>query len=221
MTTYEAVVFDNDGVLVRLTEMDVLRRAARAAFADHGVEDPPETLVEHAASGDLDALAAVEGSLELSLADYWASREERAIDHQREAIRAGEKPLYDDVSALHDLPHRKAVVSNNQHGTVEFIVDHYGLADHFEHVVGREHTLDGARRRKPEPHYLDRVLDDLDTRDALYVGDSPKDVEVAHRAGVDSAFLRREHRADTVLDREPTYEVETLTALAEALDETR
>lgn len=221
MTTYEAVVFDNDGVLVRLTEMEVLRRAARAAFADHGVDDPPETLVDHAANGDLDALAAVEPSLDLSLDDYWASREERAIEHQREAIRSGEKPLYDDISALQDLPHRKAVVSNNQHGTVEFIVDHYGLDDHFEHVAGREHTLDGALKRKPEPHYLDRALDELGTRDALYVGDSPKDVEVAHRAGVDSAFLRREHRADTVLDHEPTYEVQTLTALAETLDEPR
>ncbi|QLH83115.1 HAD family hydrolase [Halosimplex pelagicum] len=215
--TYEAVVFDNDGVLVELTEMDLLRRAARAAFEDHGVADPPEALVEHAANGNLDDLARVEDALDLPLADYWASREDHAVSHQCDAVESGAKPLYDDVTALADLPHRKAVVSNNQHGTVEFIVDHYGLTDHFEHVAGRDPTVEGARRRKPETHYLDAALDELGTRDAVYVGDSPKDVEVAHRAGVDSAFLRRSHRADTVLDRDPTYEVETLTALAETL----
>ncbi|MFC7139160.1 HAD family hydrolase [Halosimplex aquaticum] len=219
MTTYEAVVFDNDGVLVELTESELLRRVARRAFEDHGIEDPPEDLVECAADGDIDGLAAVEDELDLPLADYWATREERAVRHQCEAIENGDKPLYDDVTALADLSHRMAVVSNNQHGTVEFIVEHHGLADHFEHVAGREPTLDGARRRKPETHYLDRALDELGTRDAVYVGDSPKDVEVAHRAGVDSAFLRRDHRADTALDREPTYEVETLTDLVDALAE--
>ncbi|WP_436932226.1 HAD family hydrolase [Halosimplex halobium] len=217
MTTYDAVVFDHDGVLVELTEMDLLRRAARAAFAEHGVDDPPEALVEHAADGDLDDLARVEDAFDLSLAEYWASREDHAIDHQCDAVESGAKPLYDDVTALADLPHRKAVVSNNQHETVRFVVDHYDLADHFEHVAGRDPTVEGARRRKPETHYLDAALDELGTREALYVGDSPKDVEVAHRAGVDSAFLRRSHRADTALDREPTYEVETLTALAERL----
>jgi len=217
VTTYEAVVFDHDGVLVELTEMDLLRRAARAAFEDHGVADPPETFVEHAARGELDALARIEDALDLSLADYWASREDHAIAHQTAAVADGAKPLYDDVTALGDLPQRKAVVSNNQHDTVRFVVDHYDLGDHFEHVVGRAPTLAGARRRKPETHYLDAALDELGTREALYVGDSPKDVEVAHRAGVDSAFLRRSHRADAVLDREPTYEVETLTALADRL----
>lgn len=217
MTTYEAVVFDHDGVLVELTEMDLLRRAARAAFADHGVDDPPEALVEHATRENLDDLARVEDDLEIPLADYWNSREAHATRHQCDAVADGAKPLYDDVTALADLPHRKAVVSNNQHDTVRFVVDHHGLADHFEHVAGRDPTLAGARRRKPETHYLDAALDELGTRDALYVGDSPKDVEVAHRAGVDSAFLRRSHRTDTVLDREPTYEVETLTALVERL----
>jgi HAD superfamily hydrolase (TIGR01549 family) len=217
VTTYESVVFDHDGVLVELTEIDLLRRAARAAFEDHGVADPPETLVEHATHENLDELARIEDDLDIALADYWASREDHAIAHQTDAVADGAKPLYDDVTALGDLPHRKAVVSNNQHDTVRFVVDHYDLGDHFEHVAGRDPTLDGARRRKPETHYLDAALDELGTRDALYVGDSPKDVEVAHRAGVDSAFLRRSHRADTVLDREPTYEVETLTALADRL----
>ncbi|MEF8853039.1 MAG: hypothetical protein V5A28_11590 [Haloarculaceae archaeon] len=58
MADYDAVVFDNDGVLVELTPMDELRAAVRDAFADVGVEDPDEDLVELAADHeDLDALA--------------------------------------------------------------------------------------------------------------------------------------------------------------------
>mgnify|MGYP000235868623 CR=1 FL=1 len=216
-TEYDAVVFDNDGVLVELTEMDLLRRAARRAFADHGVADPPEAFVDHAANGDLEALSAVEESLNISLAEYWASREDHAATHQCEAVETGEKPLYEDVAELRRLDATLAVVSNNQHDTVAFIVDHHGLDDLFEHVAGRQPTVDGARRRKPEPHYLDRALDELGTTDALYVGDSPKDIVAADRAGVDSAFLRRGHRRDAALDREPTHEFASLTGLVDAL----
>ena len=65
--------------------------------------------------------------------------------------------------------------------------------------------------------YLDRALSDLGTRDALYVGDSGVDVEAATRAGVDSAFVRRDHRADYPLRAEPDYEVPDLAALADLL----
>jgi phosphoglycolate phosphatase len=141
----------------------------------------------------------------------------QGAERSRAAIRDGAKPLYDDVAALGDLPGRTAVVSNNQHATVEFIVDHYELTEHFDHVAGREPHLDGAYRRKPEAHYIERALDALGTRDALYVGDSPKDVTAAHRAGIDSAFVERPHREGIALDRAPTHRVADLRDLADRL----
>lgn len=76
-------------------------------------------------------------------------------------------------------------VSNNQHATVEFLLAHYDL-DGFRTAYGRQPTLAGAAGRKPE--YLERALADLDTSEALYVGDSEKDIVAARRAGIDSVF---------------------------------
>ena len=67
---------------------------------------------------------------------------------------------------------------------------------------------------KPETHYLERALDDLGTRSALYVGDSTADVLAAHEAGLDSAFVRRPHRDGYALPDEPTYEIDRLTELS-------
>lgn len=216
MTEYDAVVFDNDGVLVELTEMDVLRAAARDAFADVGVPEPDERFVEAAAYGDLDGLEAVESRHDVALSALWEARERHAIDRQRALVRDGGKPFYDDVAHLADIDAALGVVSNNQHATVETVVaelDRFGLAEAVETVYGRDPTLAGAGRRKPETHYLDRALDDLGTRDALYVGDSEKDVVTAQRAGVDSVFLRRSHRSDLTLSVDPTAEFDSLAGL--------
>jgi len=218
--SYDAVVFDNDGVLVELTPTDVLRAAVRDAFDDVGVTDPDERLVELAADHeDLDALAAVESEHGVPLDDFWEARERRAIERQQGLIRDGSKPAYDDLHRITELDAALGVVSNNQQATVDAVVDHYSLRDAVGTVYGREPTVSGTRRRKPDTYYLDQALDDLGAEDALYVGDSEKDVVTAQRAGVDSAFLRRPHRSDLELSVEPTCEFESLGALVDALGE--
>jgi len=217
MSRYDAVVFDNDGVLVELTDTVVLRDAAREAFVDVGVDDPDPTFLDHAVNGTLDGLDAIEDEYGVAVSEYWSAREHRAIEHQRADIRDGGKPLFDDVAALRELPHRMGVASNNQHETVSFIVEHYGLSDVFETVYGREPTVAGAARRKPDPHYVDVALADLSAKNALYVGDSPKDVVAAERAGADSAYIRRPHRSEVEPEIEPTYRVASLRELVDVL----
>ncbi|WP_255666502.1 HAD-IA family hydrolase [Haladaptatus sp. DYF46] len=97
------------------------------------------------------------------------------------------------------------------------MIDHFDLDDHFETIYGREPTVERYQRRKPDPHYIERALDDLGTRLALYVGDSPDDVVAAHRAGLDSVVVRREHRNSLGSIDEPTYKIERLTALTNIL----
>jgi Predicted phosphatases len=116
------------------------------------------------------------------------------------------------VAALDRLDVPLGVVSNNQHATIEFLLAHHGLTQ-FETSYGRQPTLAGAAKRKPEPDYIRQALADLGTDEALYVGDSEKDIVAAHRAGIDSAFLRREHVADVELSVEPTFEVPDLRTL--------
>jgi len=217
-TGYDAVVFDNDGVMVEPTDGAHITGAVRAAFREVGHDPDPDAVERAVATGagprETVETVGVEGEVDVEV--FWRRREERASAAQRRLVRDGGKPLYDDVAVLDGLDAHLGLVSNNQAETVEFVVDHYDL-DFFEAVYGREPTVAGARRRKPNPHYLERALADLGTRNALYVGDSEVDVEAARRAGVDGAFLRREHRADADLAVEPTYEVPDLHALAAEL----
>ncbi len=73
--------------------------------------------------------------------------------------------------------------------------------------------------KKPNPYCLERALTDLDAESAPYSGDSESDVVAAHRAGVDSVFVRRPHCRDVDLSVAPTYEVESLHEVAAIANE--
>lgn len=214
---YEAVVFDMDGVLLSPTAHTLIDRAVREAFAAFGVE-PTEEAVEPFVRSAAAGLAAACEPFNLDHDVVWPARESAACWLQAREMDAGRKAPYGEVvDALDDIDARLGLASNNQHHTVGYALDRFELGDAFETAYGRHHTVEGLRRRKPDPHYLDRALSDLGTRNALYVGDSRVDIEAAARTGVDCAFVRRDHRADYSLPAEPDYEVADLVALVDLL----
>ncbi|WP_226479875.1 HAD family hydrolase [Natrinema amylolyticum] len=215
---YDAVVFDNDGVLVAPTEREVLVDAVMDSFRAFGVEIDRAFARRTVAEDTVPIEAAREHGLDPEA--FWHHRELTASLAQQTHVRDGGKQVYDDVAALGQLDLPLGIVSNNQHATVEFLLAHYDL-DGFRTAYGRQPTLADAARRKPESDYLERALADLDANEALYVGDSEKDIVAARRAGIDSVFLRRDHVADVVLSVEPTAEVPDLQTLVEALTEQR
>lgn len=212
---YDAVVFDADGVLVEPTAAETLETAIRTALAEHGVEDPESADVDGLRATTPEDLRAVAERYGLEdTAAFWASRDRLASEAQQAAVRAGEKALYDDVEAALELPVPLAVVSNNQQATVDFVLEQAGIADRFDPIYGRQPTLEDVARKKPEPYYLQRAIEALGADRPLFVGDSNVDLAAAEAAGVDAVFIRRPHRADYVLEHEPTYEIESLEELA-------
>jgi len=213
---YDAIVFDNDGVLIELTDHAILAGAVHDTFAEFDVTVDDETVRAMVARDECPGQA-FKDQHGIDPEQFWQRRETNAAAVQRAAIQAGEKALYDDIDVLADFEQSLGVVSNNQHETITFILDYHDLGHHFETAYGRVPTLAGANRKKPDPSYIEQALDDLDTKNALYVGDSEKDVVAARRAGIDSAFLRRSHRTDLTLSVEPTYEFPDLNAMADRL----
>jgi HAD superfamily hydrolase (TIGR01509 family) len=73
-------------------------------------------------------------------------------------------------------------VATNRSNTIGKVLESYGLADYFDIVVC---SLD-VTRPKPHPESLFKILDFFSIRpdQALYVGDSPVDVETAKAASV-------------------------------------
>ena len=211
---YDAVVFDNDGVLVGRTRYDRLHEAAWNAFEEIGVTDPDPEHVEAMVVGVTpEAVDEVCTTYDLDSAEFWATRDRTAAAIQREEVLEGRKRLYDDVGTLEDLEVPLGIVSSNQQETVDFVLEHFGVEDLFDAAYGREPTVESLRRKKPEPHYIERALADLEAETALFVGDNESDVRAAHNAGVDSAFVRRPHRVDHELSVDPTYDIGSLADL--------
>ncbi|NHN58378.1 MULTISPECIES: HAD family hydrolase [Halorussus] len=216
MTEYDAVLFDNDGVLVEPPSDEALRAAAESAFAAVGVDRPEEShLAEIIRGVTPDSLREVCSVYGLDPHEFWAARDRHASEVQVAEFRDGDRDRYPDVAAIEELAHDFGVVSSNQHETVEFILDYYGMSDLFGTYYGRGMGVEDLERKKPDPHFLDRALDDLGAETALFVGDSKSDVEAARRAGLDSVFVRRDHCADVELSVEPDYEVADLHGVAE------
>lgn len=219
---YEAVVFDVDGVLLRPPERsDPIRNAIESAFGTFDVE-PSVSDVDLFYSGTgetVERIGRVCDRHGLELETFWPELERHVTELQVRMIERGERDLYNDHTVVTTLSTTVdlALVSNNTHATIEFMVDHFNVGDHFETMYGREPTVDGYRRRKPDPHYIERALNDLDTRSALLVGDSPTDVVAADRAGLDSVLVRRDHRHSLDPVDEPTYIIDQLTELTEIL----
>lgn len=213
-TRYDAIVFDNDGVLTYPTDKSVLTAASRKAFAAFDVDPASSDVRSLVDELSVETVRVLADRYDLNPNEFWRRHETERTTLQLEAIRSGEKPLYDDVKALADLSVPTAIVSNNQHATIEHIVSEFGLDATFEAYYGREPTLRGLERRKPDPSYLETALDELGVGSALYVGDSRVDIAAAHAAGVDSAFVNRPHRRDYCLDAEPTYRLDSLADLS-------
>lgn len=214
---YEAVILDNDGVLVEPTDTDVIVDAVAESFEAFDVAIDRSQARRTVDEGIVPVDLAHEHGIDPEA--LWHYRELNVSLAQQTHVRDGGKPVYEDVSVLRKLDVPLGVVSNNQHATIEFLLAYHDLPP-FETVSGREPTLAGAAKRKPEPTYIEQALADLGAERALYVGDSEKDIVAADSAGIDSAFLRRDHVADTELSTEPTFEVRDFRELVTKLTAT-
>ncbi|MUV86604.1 HAD-IA family hydrolase [Natronomonas sp. CBA1123] len=218
MPSYDAVLFDSDGVLVEPPSAETQTAAIQQAFQSVGVDDPDEGHVQDLTSGvTSEVLDDIGAAYDIDPVALWNAREHHDEQSQFESFRAGNRDRYDDTAAVSEVPRPRGVVSNNHHSTIEFVLEFFEFGDDFDTYYGREKTVESLGLKKPNTHYVERALDDLGGGSALYVGDSESDVLAAHRAGLDSVFLRRPHCRSVDLSVDPTYELETLHGLAELL----
>lgn len=208
---YDAVLFDMDGVLVegRATPAWVYEQAARDAVSIFDATPTHEQLSTLQQQPYVPSIRACCEALGIDPNAFWNVREQCASARCHRRFEAGKRTVYPDTDALLTLDVPLAVVSNNRATTVRYVSERFfgGL---FETERGRDPTIEGFLRRKPETHYLDETLAALGTTDALYVGDRETDILAATEAGIDSAYVRREHNADANLGVAPTFEIETL-----------
>ena len=211
MTEYDVVLFDSDGILVKPPARDTQIEATRTAFGEMGIEAVDQQHIHDIVDGvTLDRLNEICTAYDLDPDAFWEARERHDEQSQLDQFEKGSRYRYDDVSVITDLSQDCGVVSNNHHSTIEFVLEFFELQPLFDTYYGREKTTASLDLKKPNTHYLDRALADLNAESALYVGDSESDVIAAHRAGMDSVFVRRPHCSNMSLSVDPTYEPDTL-----------
>jgi len=209
--TYDTVVFDNDGVLVERTSFEILRDATHETFSQFGVTDMDADHVDSMTVGATPAdVEYICGQYDLVPDTFWRAREDALAAVQKDEVRAGRKTLYDDIDTLATLDVSMGIVSSNQQETVDFVLDYNDIRHRFGAAYGREPTIESLKLRKPNSHYLDRALADLNADSALFVGDNESDIRAAENAGIDSAFIRRPHRTDWELNVWPTWDIQSL-----------
>jgi len=200
----------------------VVRRATRRALAEVGIAHPPEEFLDATRWADYEALVeSIEAwNIDADPAEVWPRRERRLSETERDAIRSGTREPCADVGAidrLADEPVSLGVASNARHDTVRCAVEHRPFDAAATAVRGQHPDPDDWHRQKPDPDYVVDVLDSVDARTGAYVGDSETDVLAAHRAGIESAFLRRPHNRAVEPSPDPTFEPDTLHDLVDAV----
>ncbi|MEF8779921.1 MAG: HAD family hydrolase [Haloferacaceae archaeon] len=218
-----AIVFDMDGVLLQgaATDPEVYRAAARDAVAELGIEELPESEFEVLAEPRYsERMAEACDALGIDRDAWWAARERHASRRTNERLREGVREPFGDVDIVEELAGRVplGLASNNRQATVSFVATQL-FGDAFEAVVGREPTISGYRRRKPEPDLVTEALTRLDAEGGLYVGDREHDLIAAERAGVLGVFVDRPHNQErTDLDVDPPFVIDSLSELPRVLD---
>ena len=213
---YDGLLLDHDGVIVTLGDESALGDAARNALRDAGVDDPDPAVVETLRIWVSESdLTDVSRRYDLDPDRLWRYRDDHVRDELLAQVRDGGKRPYDDVAVLGDVNRPVGVVSNNQTRIVETVLEYYDLSHHVETIRARAPRRESLGRKKPRPTFLEEAMADLGLENPLYVGDSESDVEAGKRAGVDVAYIRRDHNTEVTLKCDPAYEV---TGLDEVLD---
>lgn len=134
----------------------------------------------------------------VSVEDGTADALERLLTEEEMIAAEGARPTVDAdtvIRALHEAGHTLAVTTNNSARSVERYLARVGLTELFAgHVHGR---VPGAPLRlKPDPDVLLRALSSTgaSARDAVMVGDHPRDLGAALAAGVGFVGYARDAR---------------------------
>jgi len=171
----QAVLFDWDGTLVNTAEASY--RCYEKLFGSYGIAFDRDAF-RRTYSPNWHLTYSALGLAE----DRWAEADARWLEHYCEEEVVLIDGARDALLRVRQAGLRAGIVTSGDRVRVGRELDDLGVASLFEVVVCAEDIV----YRKPHPEALLLALDKLGlgAAEAVYVGDSPEDVEMARAAGV-------------------------------------
>jgi pyrophosphatase PpaX len=171
----QAVLFDWDGTLVNTAEASY--RCYEKLFGSYGIAFDRDAF-RRTYSPNWHLTYSALGLAE----DRWAEADARWLEHYCEEEVLLIEGARDVLLRVRRAGLRAALVTSGDRVRVRRELDHLEVASLFEVVVCAEDIV----YRKPHPEALLLALDKLGVgaAEAVYVGDSPEDVQMAQAAGV-------------------------------------
>ena len=200
-----AILFDLDGTLI--DSIELILGAARHAFVGFEGQAPNDEQWRAGIGRPLQTVLREYAPDEAEAARLLGRYREYQLEHHDRLVRPYEG-IIDTVRWLADAGHPMALVTSKSDWMAEKALILVGLDRLSPTIVG----CDSCVNHKPHPEPVERALALLGAskENALFVGDSPHDVESGRAAGVTTvgvawgAFTREEMErsgADLVIDR--------------------
>jgi phosphoglycolate phosphatase-like HAD superfamily hydrolase len=208
------LLFDLDGTIT--DSFAGIERSFRHALATVGAPEPDPAVVAGIAGPPMvDSLRAL---------DLDESTVDTAMRAYRERyVRTGwlENSVFDGMAELlSDLStsgRRLAVATSKNQTTARQILEHFGLADHFDYIAGA--SDDGTRRSKSDVigHALASLgIDDPADHSVVMIGDRSHDVHGSAEFGIPAVFVRWGYAVDDE-NTDAAWTVDSVPALRELL----
>ncbi len=209
-----AALFDFDGTLVDTTELihQSLRHATGEVLGRDDI--PRETLLAHVGQPLPRQMELIDAEkAEMLLESYRLYNEEH-----HDALIAEFPGVEDALARLRSAGVKVAVVTSKRLLSVEMALESFpGLRK----VVDRFVTMEDTTEHKPHPEPLLKgleLLGNVPKEEAVYVGDSPFDVEAAKAAGLTSVAVSwGAFSEDTLRAAEPDHLVADIDAAVDVL----
>lgn len=179
---FKGILFDLDGTLINT--LPLIEECYRVTFNEKlGLNVPVQKIMKQLGRPFKDICAMfVPDRVEEAMSFYYEIHDQL---HDR-LIR--EYPAVGEV--LHRLRKggfRLGVVTSKNRANSLRALKFFGLQEFFAEVI----SSDDCRQHKPHPEPVERALESLqlDSRNALFIGDSPYDIEAGKAAGVKTAGI--------------------------------
>ncbi|MCP5277144.1 MAG: HAD-IA family hydrolase [Thiobacillus sp.] len=210
---FELLIFDWDGTL--MDSAGVIVACIQAASRDMGLPEPSREAASHIIGLGL------RQALETLFPELPEDQHQPLADHYRRHYlgQDAEIPLFDGarelILDLHARGHTLAVATGKARRGLARAFDHTGLEPYFHASRTADET-----HSKPHPAMIEELLDELmvEPEQALMIGDTTHDLEMARNAGIASlAAGYGAHPPENLADLAPLAVCRSFAELAEWL----